>query len=191
MQSHPRVGYIPKEKRKTILLVGDDLRLPSGIGNQSREIVLNTCHHYNWIQIGGAVKHPEMGKIAVLDDDIKKTLGIPDPSVRIYPVEGYGNPDLLRHIIKTEKVDALMLFTDPRFFIWVFEMENEIRTTIPIIYYEIWDDVPYPMWNRTYYASCDLLMAISKQTQNITREVLGTVDGEKQYQEFVNGKLLK
>jgi hypothetical protein len=42
-------GYIPKDKRKTILLLGDDIRTHSGIGTMSKEIVLNTAHHYNWV----------------------------------------------------------------------------------------------------------------------------------------------
>ncbi len=38
-----------KPKKKKILLMGDDLRLPSGIGTISKEIVLNTVHKYDWI----------------------------------------------------------------------------------------------------------------------------------------------
>ena len=38
----------------------------------------------------------------------------------MYPVNDYGNPDLLRQIIKLEKPDAIMLVTDPRYFIWLF-----------------------------------------------------------------------
>jgi hypothetical protein len=72
-----------------------------------------------------------------------------------------------------EKIDAIMIFTDPRFFVWLFEMEDELRSKVPIFYYNIWDDLPYPMWNRSYYASCDLLMGISKQTVNLNKQVLG------------------
>jgi len=177
-------GYLPKDKRKTILLLSDDFRLPSGIGTQSKEIIFNTCHHYNWLQIGAAVKHPENGKMLDLSKDISQITGIEDASVRVIPFEGYGNQMVIRDIMKYEKIDAIMIFTDPRFFMWFFEMEDEIRNKIPIIYYNIWDDLPYPNWNRSYYASCDLLMGISKQTVNINREVLGTVDGEPNYIEL-------
>ena len=51
-------------------------------------------------------------------------------------------------------------------------MEHEIRQMIPIFYYNIWDDLPDPMWNSPYYASCDLLMAISKQTYGINKRCL-------------------
>jgi glycosyltransferase involved in cell wall biosynthesis len=42
---------------------------------------------------------------------------------------------------------------------------------IPIFYYNIWDDLPYPMWNEPFYESCDLIMNISKQTHNIVTNV--------------------
>jgi hypothetical protein len=50
-------------------------------------------------------------------------------------------------------------------------MEHEIRQDIPIMYYNIWDDLPFPHWNENAYESCDGLMAISKQTYNINRNV--------------------
>ena len=54
-------GYIPKDQRKKILLLSDDIRTHSGVGCQSRLIVLNTAHHFNWVNLGGAVKQPEKG----------------------------------------------------------------------------------------------------------------------------------
>jgi glycosyltransferase involved in cell wall biosynthesis len=52
-------------------------------------------------------------------------------------------------------------------------MENEIRKKIPMIYLNIWDDLPAPLYNKPYYESCDTLLAISKQTRNINELVLG------------------
>jgi hypothetical protein len=40
------------------------------------------------------------------------------------------------------------------------------------MYYNIWDSLPDPMWNAPFYASCDLLMSISKQTYGINKRVL-------------------
>lgn len=65
-----------------------------------------------------------------------------------------------------------MLITDPRYFVWLFAIENEIRKTTPIVYLNIWDDYPAPMYNKPFYEACDLLMGISKQTVNINRIVL-------------------
>jgi len=42
-----------------------------------------------------------------------------------------------------------------------------------MIYLNIWDDLPAPIYNKPYYESCDTLLAISKQTANINRLVLG------------------
>lgn len=139
----------------------------------AREIVIGTSHHYNWVCLGGAVNHPDQGKRLDLNADTNKHNNIEDASVILYPISGYGNPDLIRQMIKMEKPDALMIFTDPRYFTWLFEIEHEIRQQIPIIYYNIWDDLPYPMYNKSFYESCDGLLAISKQTENINRVVLG------------------
>ena len=55
-------GYLPKEQRKKILFICDDIRMHSGIATMAREIVLGTAHHYNWIIIGAAINHPEHGQ---------------------------------------------------------------------------------------------------------------------------------
>jgi len=166
-------GYIPQEKRKKILLLCDDIRMTSGISTMAREIVIGTAHHYNWVNVGGAITHPDKGKRFDLNNDTNKNAGITDASVFLYPTDGYGSPELIRHLIQIEKPDALMMFTDPRYWIWLFQMEHEIRKQIPIIYLNIWDDLPYPMYNKSFYESCDCLMAISKQTENLNHCVLG------------------
>ena len=51
-------------------------------------------------------------------------------------------------------------------------MENEIRQKCPLVFYTIWDDLPYPMYNREYYRSDDMLLGISKQTVNLVKNVL-------------------
>ena len=166
-------GYIKKEDRKKILLLTDDIRVHSGVATVGREIVTNTAHRYNWVQLAGAIKHPEKDKIQDLSKATGDKIGIDDASVVLYPCDGYGNPELLREIIKKEEIDALFLITDPRYFEWVFSMEHEIRAHIPIAYLNIWDDLPAPMYNRDFYDSCDALFGISKQTKNINEMVLG------------------
>ena len=158
-------------KKKKILLLSDDLRMASGVGTMSKEFVMGTAHHYDWYQIGGAIKHPEEGKIFDISDDVNKERGIKDANVKVQPISGYGNPNLLRGILSVEKPDAILIYTDPRFWVWLFEMEHEVRQEIPIFYYNIWDDLPYPRWNENYYESCDLIMNISRQTVNIVNQV--------------------
>jgi len=161
-----------KKKKPLILLLSDDLRLHSGIATMSKEMVLHTAHKYNWLQLGAAVKHPDEGKYFDVSDDVNKEAGITDASVRIIPSSGYGNQDVVRQILTAEPVDAILHFTDPRFWGWLYDMEDEIRKQIPIMYLNIWDDLPDPMWNAPFYGSCDLLMSISKQTYGINRRVM-------------------
>lgn len=166
-------GYIPKEQRKKILFLCDDIRMTSGISTMAREIVVGTAHKYNWVNLGAAINHPDQGKRLDISQDTGRVAGIPDASVYMYPISGYGSPELVRQLMDMEKPDAIMFFTDPRYWIWLFQMENEIRKKVPMIYLNIWDDMPAPLYNKSYYESCDTLMAISKQTQNINRLVLG------------------
>ncbi len=157
--------------KKKILLLSDDLRMSSGVGTMSREFVMGTLDRYDWVQMGGAIKHPEEGNVVDISESVQKDYGIKDAFLKIYPISGYGSDETLRAIMNIEKPDAILIYTDPRFWIWLFNMEHEIRQNIPIFYYNIWDDLPYPRWNEPYYESCDLIMNISKQTVNIVDQV--------------------
>lgn len=172
-------GYIPQAKRKKILFLCDDIRMTSGISTMAREIVIGTSHVFNWVNLGAAINHPDQGKKLDISADTNKISGINDASVFIYPINGYGTQEIVRQLIDIENPDAIMFFTDPRYWVWLFQMENEIRKKIPMIYLNIWDDLPAPLYNKSYYESCDTLMAISKQTLNINRMVLGEVAKDK------------
>jgi glycosyltransferase involved in cell wall biosynthesis len=163
-----------KPAKKKILLLADDFRLPSGIGTISKEIILNTVKHFDWVQLGAALQHPDAGKAFDLSHDVARETGIEDASVKLIPWNGYGDRNILFAILNQEQPDAILHFTDPRYWTWLYALEHEIKTTfrIPITYYSIWDDLPYPMWNAPFYGSCDMIMGISKQSDNIHREVL-------------------
>ena len=107
-----------------------------------------------------------------MSDAVKNEFKLSDAYLKIYPVSGYGNPDILKQVLEFEKPDAILHYTDPRFWVWFYQMEHEIRTKIPIFYNNIWDDLPDPMWNELYYRSCDLILAISKQTYGINKRML-------------------
>ena len=157
--------------KKKILLLSDDLRMSSGVGTMSREFVMGTLHKYDWVQIGGAIKHPEEGNVVDISESVQKDYNIKDAYLKIYPISGYGNDEVLRSIMCIEKPDAILHYTDPRFWTWLYNMEHEIRQNIPIYYYNIWDDLPYQRWNEPFYESCDLIMNISRQTVNIVDNV--------------------
>lgn len=158
--------------KKTILLLSDDLRLHSGIGTMSREFVIQTASEFNWFQLGAAIKHPDQGKIIDVSADVNLEAGITDADVKVMPWSGYGDPVILRKLLAEIKPAAILHFTDPRFWQWLYDMEHEIRQICPIIYYAIWDDLPYPHYNALSYASCDMIMGISKQSDNIHKRVL-------------------
>ena len=165
--------YLPKDQRKTILLLSDDFRMPSGVGTMSREMVVRTAHRYNWVQLGAGINHPDKGKIIDLTNAVINETGIPDPYVRIYPYSGYGDNQIIRYLLMAERPNLIMHFTDPRYWIWLYHMEAEIREAIPISFYHVWDDLPFPQYNRDYYRSCDSIACISKQTYNIVKNVVG------------------
>ena len=161
-----------KSKKKKILLLSDDLRMHSGIATQAKEFIMGTMHNYDWVQIAAAIKHPDEGNIVDMNQAIRNETGIKDAYLKLYPVSGYGNPDILRQVMEMEKPDAIIHFTDPRFWIWLYQMEHEIRQDIPIMYYNIWDDLPDPLYNTNFYRSSDVLLSISKQTYGINKRIL-------------------
>jgi glycosyltransferase involved in cell wall biosynthesis len=166
-----------ERKKKKILLLSDDLRMSSGIATVSKEFVFGTLDKYDWVQLGAAVNHPEQGKEIDLGDDARKISGVKDASLKIIPWSGYGDANILRELIMRHQPDAILHFTDPRYWRWLYEMEAEIRQNIPILFYHIWDDLPDPDYNRDYYESCDWLGCISKQTYGIVNRV-GKIESE-------------
>ena len=177
--------HIPKEQRKKILLVCDDIRVHSGVATVAKEIVIHTAHHFNWVNIAGAIQHPEKGKVLDISSATNIEAKIEDSNVRLYCVDGYAQSIELQQILNVEKPDAVMLITDPRYFKHIFNMEDTIRKQCPLVYLNIWDDYPAPMYNKPYYEACDLLMGISKQTVNINKLVLADCDNSKRVFKYV------
>ena len=130
-------GYIPQKDRKKILFLCDDIRMHSGVATMAREIIVGTAHRYNWVNIGAAINHPEVGKRMDLSGDTNKHAGLEDSSIILYPQNGYGTPELIRYMMQVEKPDAILFFTDPRYYEWLFQIEHELRQQIPLIYLNI------------------------------------------------------
>ena len=102
----------------------------SGIATMSREFVIGTAHEYDWVQLGAAIKHPDEGKVFDISADVNKEAGIDHASVKIYACSGYGNPQILQQVMNAEQPDAILHFTDPRFWIWLYQIEHTIRQHI-------------------------------------------------------------
>ena len=141
-------------QKKKILMLSDHLLSTSGVGNQSRFLAMGLVEkgHWTFRQLGAAIKHENY------------EIHQPHPDIVIKPVDGFGNRDMLRQLLATEKPDLLLLFTDPRFFIWVWEMEDEIHQICPIAYWHVWDNDPYPNFNGAFYQSTDLINCHSFKT---------------------------
>ena len=74
----PKLKKVSEVKKKKILLLSDDLRMSSGVGTMSREIVVGTIKEYDWVQVAGAIKHPDAGKEVDMCDSIRKETGVED-----------------------------------------------------------------------------------------------------------------
>jgi hypothetical protein len=55
--------YFPKEQRKKILLISDDIRVHSGVATVAREIVVHTAQHFNWVNIGGSLNTQKLENV--------------------------------------------------------------------------------------------------------------------------------
>jgi len=157
------------KKKIKVLVLADHPFSPSGVGTQSRYIIesLLSTGDYSFVCFGGAIKHTDYKpqKLDQYGDDLI-----------IYPVDGYGSPESVRSIIRTAKPDMLWFMTDPRFFPWLWEIEDEIRSLIPMVYYHVWDNYPYPKYNKVWYDSNDVVVAISKVTYDIVKTVSPDVE---------------
>lgn len=159
------------ESKKRILVLGDSPIGTSGVGRQLKNIIssLLKTHKYHFMCLAGALKHMNYNPIQV------KEFG---EDVIIYPVDGFGTPDMIRSIMVSYRPDMVLIMTDPRFFVWLWEIENEIRQHAPIVYYHVWDNFPIPYFNKPLYSSNDYIACISKLThecvQNVSPNVLSS-----------------
>tara|TARA_R100000234_G_scaffold61122_2_gene36966 strand:+ start:1795 stop:3066 length:1272 start_codon:yes stop_codon:yes gene_type:complete len=158
-----------EEKRIKILTLGDMPLATSGVGNQTKYIIeaLLATGKFEVFSLGGAMKHPRYQML--------KTEKWGDLWT-ILPVDQFGTKDMVRSIISREKPDILWFMTDPRFWGWLWEMDNEIRQNIPMVYYHVWDNYPYPKFNKKYYESNDVIVSISKLTDDIVKTVAPDVE---------------
>jgi len=160
-----------KEKKK-ILVIADHPLAPSGVGTQTKYVIdtLLRTGEYKFICLGGAVKHPNYDPQNITDP------AWDDGDWIVYPVDGYGNAEIIRSLLWAEKPDLLWFMTDPRFFPWLWQIENEVRANVPMLYYHVWDNYPPPKFNRKWYESTDVIASISKVTHDIVSKVAPSVE---------------
>jgi glycosyltransferase involved in cell wall biosynthesis len=147
------------QKKLKVLVLSDHALSTSGVGTQTRHLLTGLIKKQCWTfrQFGAALKHSDYRTVVVDDDLIIK------------PIDGFGNPEMLRVALATEKPDLLFIFTDPRFFVWLFEMEDEIRQVCPIVWWHVWDNYPYPTFNDPFYEATDLINCHSHMTYEMIK----------------------
>jgi glycosyltransferase involved in cell wall biosynthesis len=155
--------------KKKVLVLADHPFSPSGVGTQTNYFIqsLLATGKYSFICLGGAVKHADYRplKTEKWGDDLL-----------ILPVDGYGTQQQVRDMIHAHKFDAVWFMTDPRFWGWLWQIEQEIRPNVPMIYYHVWDNYPYPTFNRASYLSNDMVVTMSKVSSDIVRTVAPEVE---------------
>ena len=162
-------GKTLTDKKIRILTISDHPLLPSGVGTQTKYMIeaLLKTGKFEILSLGGAIKHPNYSP--------SKTEEWGDDWI-IVPVDGYSNPEQLRGHLMAWKPDIVYFMTDPRFYEWLWQMEDEIRENVPMVYYHVWDNYPYPTYNSRFYNSNDLIATISKVTSDIVRTVSPEVE---------------
>ena len=156
-------------KKIKVLTISDHPLSPSGVGTQTKYIceALLRTGNFSIVSLGGAIKHENYQATTVSpygEDWV------------VIPIDGYGTPETIRSIIRTQKPDILWFMTDPRFWGWLWQIENEIRPLVPMVYYHVWDNYPYPFFNKKFYDSNDYIATISKVTDDIVKHVSPTVE---------------
>jgi glycosyltransferase involved in cell wall biosynthesis len=158
-------------RKLKVLVLSDHPFSPSGVGTQTKYMIdaLLSTGKYQVLCFGGAIKHADYRPARTEEWGEDFT---------IIPVDGYGTPEHIRGALMEFKPDILWFMTDPRFWTWLWNFAQEIRPNVPMVYYHVWDNYPYPKFNRKFYLSNDKIVTISKLTSDIVRTVTPEVDEE-------------
>lgn len=151
-------------KKIKVLTLSDHPLFSTGVAIQTKlfiESMLQTGK-FEFVSLAGAKQHRDMSPIKTeqYGDDWK-----------IFPVEGYGSVEMVRSVMRTERPDVVWLMTDPRYYEWLWKIEDEIRAQASLVYYHVWDNDPAPHYNKKFYDSNDLVVSISKLTERVVNEV--------------------
>ncbi len=91
-------------KKIKVLTLSDHPLSPSGVGTQTKYVIeaLLKTGRYSIMSLGGAIKHQNYNPIKVepYGEDWK-----------IIPIDGYGTPEMIRSVIRTENIDMDILLS--------------------------------------------------------------------------------
>jgi glycosyltransferase involved in cell wall biosynthesis len=157
------------DKKIKILTISDHPLSPSGVGSQTKYVIeaLLKTGKFQVFSLAGAIKHHNY--------DATKVEPFGEDWI-IQPIDGYGSQEAIRSLIRTQKPDMLWFMTDPRFWEWLWTMDNEIRPLMPMVYYHVWDNFPIPKYNKKFYESNDYIACISKVTHAVVKGATDKVE---------------
>lgn len=171
---------LDKEKLNVLILGDHPLHL-SGVAHALRDItnsLLNT-NRFRIIHLGAAIKHDDMRPIKPREDWI------------VVPCEGFGTIQQVSQICHQNQIDIILMMSDPRFYTWLLHRDNEIRNNIPIVWYCIWDNLPYPIFNSWIWNSVDYNVAISQVTHELLNVVCPNNKNISRLPHCVNDQIFK
>jgi glycosyltransferase involved in cell wall biosynthesis len=174
------------DKKIKVLFIGDHPLVPSGVGTQSKYLIegLLATKKFSFRCLGGAIKHPNYDTQKVLPD-------LYGDDWLIWPVNGFGDKNVIRSMLINEKPDVIFMIQDPRFYGWLWEMEDEIHQVCPIVYWHVWDNDPTPTYNRVLYDSTDFISTLSLKTFGLLQDLKFDPKRFNYIPHAVDGKIFK
>lgn len=156
------------EKLK-VLTISDHPLIPSGVGLQTKYVIegLLETGRYKFHSIGAAIKHNDYRLQNVFPDKYHGDW-------MIEPTDGYGDRERMRRWLDLYKPDVLFIVTDPRFYVWLFEMEDEVNMQCPIVYWHVWDNDPAPQFNDAFYDCITEIAPLSLKTYGLLQDLKKT-----------------
>jgi len=154
-------------KKIKILTISDNPapNATSGNGIQMMHVckALLDSGKFSIVSVAGAIEHRDYSPFQIPEYGNDWT---------VIPIKGMGDPQLLRSMIWSQKPDSILLCQDPRFFEWFFQIENEINSVVPSVYWNLWDNYPVPRFNAKKYNSVSALVTISQLSNKLVKETV-------------------
>lgn len=152
---------VTKNGKKKLLIISDHALYKSGVATQTLFLVdyLTKTGDYEIVQLGLGLKHPNPERSQISDSFV------------IHPVYDKDLENVFRQYLNQWNPDCVLIFTDPRFFYWLYSMEDEVHQICPIAYWHVWDNItPYPKFNDKFYQATDLIACHSHLTYTMLKD---------------------
>lgn len=160
-----------KTNKIRILTLSDHPMSTSGIAIQAKQLFtgLLDTGKYQIVSLGAALKHKDNRPVAMEQYGSDWVT---------FPIEGFGDSNQARQWLLQFKPDAVFLFTDPRFFMHIFQIEDEVRDMASILLWTVWDNEPVPKYNIPIYNCCDEIAFFSRYSYEFHKPIQDKTDAE-------------